>query len=206
MNATSTNLGTNPVGRPRSFDENEVLLKAMDIFWRKGYEKTTLADLLKATGLHKGSLYQAFGDKHSLFVQALKAYVNNMRDRMTQCLTEADNALEGIRNAMYYHILVGSRVDESNVGCMALNSLVESAADDPEVMRILQKTYLSREQLMTRAVSQAQAQRLLRADWPAERITNVILAFEAGLMVELKGPLNEKAAREMVNDLLETLG
>lgn len=54
------------VGRPRQFDEEQVLDAAMKAFWAKGYESTSLADLVEVTGLHKGSLYQAFGDKHTL--------------------------------------------------------------------------------------------------------------------------------------------
>ena len=58
-----------PVGRPREFDEATVLVAAMEAFWRHGYEATSLADLCRYTGLNKGSLYQAFGDKHQLFMK-----------------------------------------------------------------------------------------------------------------------------------------
>ena len=61
------------VGRPREFDEKAALEAAMDSFWQKGFEATSLADLCACTGLHKGSLYQAFGDKHQLFMRALTA-------------------------------------------------------------------------------------------------------------------------------------
>ena len=60
------------VGRPRQFDEGEVLDAAMQAFWANGYEATSMADLMSVTGLHKGSLYQAFGDKHRLFVASLR--------------------------------------------------------------------------------------------------------------------------------------
>ncbi len=65
-----------PVGRPREFDEDSVLEAAMEVFWRKGYEATSLADLCDCTGLHKGSLYQTFGSKHDLFMKALKHYID----------------------------------------------------------------------------------------------------------------------------------
>ena len=60
------------VGRPREFDEDAVLTAAMDAFWRQGYEATSLSDLCACTGLHKGSLYQAFGGKHELFMKSLE--------------------------------------------------------------------------------------------------------------------------------------
>ena len=64
------------VGRPREFDEEAALEAAMDAFWQKGYEATSLSDLCTCTGLHKGSLYQAFGDKHQLFMRALLHYAD----------------------------------------------------------------------------------------------------------------------------------
>jgi TetR/AcrR family transcriptional repressor of nem operon len=85
------------VGRPRQFDEAEVLDAAIQAFWAKGYEATSMADLLEVTGLHKGSLYQAFGDKHTLFVAALRRYLEGMRSRKNVLLRETESPLEGIR-------------------------------------------------------------------------------------------------------------
>ena len=67
------------VGRPREFDVDKALDAAMQAFWAKGYEATSMADLMAATGLHKGSIYGAFGDKHALFVEALTRYLADMR-------------------------------------------------------------------------------------------------------------------------------
>src|SRR5210317_1187307 len=92
-----SSIAKNPVGRPRGFDEAKVLDAAMEVFWRKGYESTSLADLLEATGLHKGSLYQAFGDKHTLFISALRRYLEGMRSRKNVLLRETESPLEGIR-------------------------------------------------------------------------------------------------------------
>ena len=85
------------VGRPREFDEEQVLDAAMKAFWAKGYEATSLADLVSVTGLHKGSLYQAFGDKHSLFIQTLNRYLQNVRQHKNQMLEAAETPIGGIR-------------------------------------------------------------------------------------------------------------
>lgn len=77
------------VGRPRQFDENQVLDQAMTVFWTNGYEATSMADLMNATGLHKGSLYQAFGNKHQLFVTALNRYLEEMRAQKNRLLKAA---------------------------------------------------------------------------------------------------------------------
>jgi TetR/AcrR family transcriptional repressor of nem operon len=195
----------NPVGRPRSFDEDEVLGAAMEVFWRKGYDGTSMADLLAATGLHKGSIYQTFGDKHSLFVRALRAYIENMRVTMSRILGDSDRAIEGLRRALYHHIDLGATEAGANSGCLALNSLVETAQHDPEVMAVLETAYAMRMKLIGRYVGKAQAEGDLRSDWPAARIANLIATGEAGIMVELKGVLDEAGARVLVDDLLSTL-
>jgi TetR/AcrR family transcriptional repressor of nem operon len=201
MNAVANN----PVGRPRSFDEDVVLASAMDLFWRKGFDGTSMTDLLSVTGLHKGSLYQAFGDKHSLFIRALKAYIATMKEKMTGILRDAPSGVEGLRAALYHHIEIGAREEGDNCGCLALNSLVETAPHDPMVMEVLETAYAMRMKLIGEAVSRAQAEGGLRSDWSPERLANLIATTEAGVMVELRGPLDETGARAMIDDLLSTL-
>ena len=58
------------LGRPKEFDRREALEKAMEAFWAKGYEGTSVSDLLEAMGIHRGSMYDTFGDKRSLFLEA----------------------------------------------------------------------------------------------------------------------------------------
>ena len=100
------------VGRPREFDADEALDAAMGAFWAKGYESTSLSDLTAATGLHKGSLYQAFGDKHSLFIEALRRYLNEMLRRNREALEAGATPLEGLRDLA--HALVDLASENSN--------------------------------------------------------------------------------------------
>jgi len=195
----------NPVGRPRSFDEEKVLGRVIDVFWRKGYEGTSVTDLLNATGLHKGSLYQAFGDKHSLFIRALQAYIENMRVNMQRVATEAERAVDGLRAVICHHIDESDLGQGVNAGCMALNSLVENAQHDPEVLQVLGTAYRMRINLLTSLVERAQSEGDLRGDWQPGRIANLIAATEAGILVERKGMLDAAGAKAMVDDLLESL-
>src|SRR5215472_5195084 len=71
-----------PRGRPRSFDTEAAVERAMGAFWSRGYHATALPDLLRATKLSHGSLYAAFGDKHSLFLRALDRYIADALTRM----------------------------------------------------------------------------------------------------------------------------
>ena len=72
--------------RPRNFDEDTVVAAARDRFWGGGYAATSVDDLTAATGLGKGSLYGAFGDKHGLFVRALDGYCVDAMDRVKEQL------------------------------------------------------------------------------------------------------------------------
>ena len=65
------------MARPREFDMDEALDAAISTFWTQGYEATSMTDLMEATGLHKGSLYKAFDDKHDLFMKSLSRYLDN---------------------------------------------------------------------------------------------------------------------------------
>ncbi len=80
------------MARPRTFDPNDVLLAARQIFWRKGYQSTSLDDITEATGLTKPSLYAAFGDKASLFLKVLDDYHDRLIMRSGRILSEAPNA------------------------------------------------------------------------------------------------------------------
>lgn len=206
MSSIATHSATRSVGRPRQFDEGKVLDAAMEVFWRKGFESTTLTDLLKATGLHKGSLYQAFGDKHALFVAALRRYFNNLKAEMSEVLMGADSALDGMRNAMHKVIDMSCHDNESNPGCMALNALVENGGgNDPEVAKVLQEVFETRMRMITQSVRACQQEGSIRNDWPAERIASMIETMEAGLAATLKGPVTKEHAYAVIDDTLAIL-
>ena len=84
------------MGRPREFDFNDTLERAMQTFWAKGYEATSLDDLCAATGLGRSSLYAAFGDKQSLYLSALARYETAAVGRITAALAGSKSPLEGI--------------------------------------------------------------------------------------------------------------
>src|SRR5215475_11048421 len=86
-----------PRGRPRSFDVEAAVERAMDVFWSRGYHATALPDLLRATKLSRGSLYAAFGDKHSLFLRALDRYIADALARMDIELPPGREPVDGLR-------------------------------------------------------------------------------------------------------------
>ncbi len=169
------------VGRPREFDTEQVLEAAMRAFWANGFESTSLADLVSATGLHKGSLYQAFGDKHSLFVQSLNRYLADVRLHKNEALANAKSPLSGIRDVLHGFI----DKSETNVGCpkgcLAVKTLVEMAPDDVEVQDIMDSHKANMKKSMITQLEAAQKIGELDADKSPEMITHLLMIFMDGL-------------------------
>lgn len=169
------------VGRPREFDEEQVLEAAMRAFWANGYESTSLADLVSVTGLHKGSLYQAFGDKHSLFIQSLNRYLTDVRHHKNEALANAKSPLSGVRDVLHGFIDKSESDDGCPAGCMAVKTLVELAPHDPEVQKIMDGHQQGMQQSMQTQLEKAQKVGELAADKSPEMITYLLMIFMNGL-------------------------
>ena len=128
----------------------------MDVFWSRGYHATSLPDLLDATNLSRGSLYAAFGDKHSLFLQALDRYIDNALARMATELDPQKNALAGVQACLAGYVdrtsgVVGKR------GCLVVATAMEMAAEDTAVARRIQLFFHAMEARLAAALSRVQA-------------------------------------------------
>src|SRR4051812_45307390 len=116
--------------RPRTFDENDVVAAARDEFWSRGYAATSIDDLTSVTGLGKGSLYGAFGDKHGLFLRALDDYIGGaLASVRGQLRDSAYSAYDRLTR----HIRAQAKAlaaDKARRGCMMAKSAAELSAID----------------------------------------------------------------------------
>ena len=186
------------VGRPREFDEEAALEAAMDAFWQKGYESTSLADLCTCTGLHKGSLYQAFGDKHQLFMRALTHYAESEFDEVMDVVQKEDSALGRVRAA------VGKICDDAgnDKGCMMINSMVELAPHDPEVKAALKKFGEQRLTAMTQMIGEAQQAGEIRAELDPEKLARQLMITLAGSAAMVKGFLGQDEILDVIENVI----
>ncbi|HVS93991.1 MAG TPA: TetR/AcrR family transcriptional regulator [Mucilaginibacter sp.] len=124
------------MARTKDFDEDEVLQKAMNLFWLKGYNATSMQDLVDGLGISRSSLYDTYGDKHTLFIRALERYRESAQQKLSKIIDEAPTAREGIRRMLEYTIkeLAG---DKEQKGCFLVNAAVEVAPHDAEVNKML---------------------------------------------------------------------
>src|SRR3954471_8615358 len=123
-----------PRGRPRTFDVEAAVERAMHVFWSRGYHATALPDLLRATKLSRGSLYAAFGDKHSLFLRALDRYIADALTRMDSEFDPRREPVEGLRTWLAGYVERTSGANGRR-GCLLVATAMELAGHDAEVNR-----------------------------------------------------------------------
>jgi TetR/AcrR family transcriptional repressor of nem operon len=193
------------VGRPREFDEEQVLDAAMKAFWANGYESTSLADLVSVTGLHKGSLYQAFGDKHSLFVQSLNRYLADVRHHKNVALANAKSPLSGIRDVLRGFIDKSESDDSCPKGCLAVKTLVEMAPHDPEVQKIMDNHRQGMQQSMQAQLEKAQEAGELAEDKSPEMITYLLMIFMDGLATWANSGASVEEGHALLDGQLDAL-
>lgn len=193
------------VGRPREFDVEEVLESAMQAFWAKGYEATSLADLMRATGLHKGSIYQAFGDKHSLFLQSLNRYLEEMRKQEREVLRNAPTPLDGLRTGAHQILGMADSDKDFPRGCLAVNALVELAPHDDEVKKIMGDHMQRMRNILIEAFENAQAAGQVSRDRRPELLTSMVMTFMAGLAATIKSGLGETEAHRLLDAQMDAI-
>src|SRR6201996_7656044 len=145
-----------PRGRPRSFDVDAAVERAMEVFWSRGYHATALPDLLRATRLSRGSLYAAFGDKHSLFLRALDRYIADALTRMDVELAPSREPVEGLRTYLAGYV---DRTSGANGrrGCLLAATAMELAGQDAEVGRRIANFFKAMEARVVDALARAKA-------------------------------------------------
>ena len=140
--------------RPKSFDPDEALEKAMRAFWKKGYAATSMADLTELMGINKFSLYNTFGDKRSLFLAGLDRYSTDVVTALLSSLESREAGLAEIRG--YFEIIVrGATHVQDCRGCLMTNTGVELAGEDQEIRRIVRKHLARMRRIFRRALDNA---------------------------------------------------
>ncbi len=188
------------VGRPREFDEEAALEAAMDAFWTKGFEATSMADLCACTGLHKGSLYQAFGDKHQLFMDALQHYSNTEFREVAAVAFTSDSPLQNIRSAV-------DKITEDagqEKGCLVINSLVELAPHDEQVRAAVQGFAVQRLRVMADMIGKAQELGEISIKTDPDKLARQLMMTLAGGAVLVKGFVSAFDIREVLQELIDT--
>lgn len=168
------------MARPRQFDEDTVLCAVRDQFWDAGYAATSLNDLMRVSGLGKGSLYAAFGDKHELFLRVLKRYAASLGEAVRGTVDSAPRAIDALRS--FVLMPVGDPTGEAaRRGCLLANSTTELASADPLVAAEARQTYDGITAILAEGVRRAQVEGDLSAGVDPVDLARALLATQQGL-------------------------
>jgi TetR/AcrR family transcriptional regulator, transcriptional repressor for nem operon len=175
------------MARPRKFDEDAVVAAARERFWDGGYAATSVDDLTTATGLGKGSLYGAFGDKHALFLRALDGYCVDATDRVLAQLRQPDvpayDRLVGHIRATVADIVA----DTDRRGCMMAKSSAELGAADADVDRVVIASFTKWQDAIAECVAEAQRDGTVSATADPEAVATMLLGMIRGFEALRKG-------------------
>jgi TetR/AcrR family transcriptional regulator, transcriptional repressor for nem operon len=169
------------MARPREFDETTVLEAAMHCFWARGYESTSVRDLAEQMGITGASLYNAFGDKRSLYQRALDHYLEQGVHERVARLGPLPPYL-AIRG-FFGEIIERSVTDKQRRGCMLVNSALEVAPHDPEFRKIVTKELLFIEAFFHRCVAAGQQDGTITTRQPADALAKLLLSVLLGIRV-----------------------
>lgn len=170
------------MGRPREFDETEVLVAAIDCFWERGYEATSIRKLADKMGLTGASLYNAFGDKRTLYRRALNHYIATTFADRVQRLEGKLPPRQAI-DAFFSEIIERSLKDRQRRGCMLVNSALEIAPHDPEFRKIVTDVLEHIEAFFCRCVQAGQQDGTITASQSAVDMGRLLLGVHVGLRV-----------------------
>jgi TetR/AcrR family transcriptional regulator, transcriptional repressor for nem operon len=191
------------MGRTRGFDVDEALDVALDVFWRQGFDATSMQVLCRAMEVRPGSVYAAFGNKRDLFVAALRRYVETVSTEAVERLNGAPTGLQGLRE--YFAHLVDAMVDGKRAwGCLITNSLVEFAARDPELAGLFQLHLARLQTSFAAALARARADGELRPGAGPES-AGMLVAVVQGMNVMAKGRPGRQALQEVADATLAGL-
>jgi TetR/AcrR family transcriptional regulator, transcriptional repressor for nem operon len=190
--------------RPKSFDEESVLARAVELFRARGYEATSLADLESHLGLGRQSLYNTFGDKQTLFHKALDHYRRTAGESMVEGLNRPEAGIEAVRE--FFRITIRALTGETpRSGCLIANTITELASDDPAA---LLRCNRSREQLergFRRALGQARERGELPSHVNVDAVATLLVSHNYGLNALAKTGASAEELDSATEALLATL-
>ncbi len=169
------------MGRPREFDEAEALDAAMQCFWSRGYEATSVRDLADRMGITGASLYNAFGDKRALFRRALDRYLDrSVRERIARLSALPPRTAIG---TYFEEIIARSLADRERRGCMLVNCALELASHDVTLRRAVTAELAEIEGFFRRTIEAGQAGGSIARTQNPDDLARHLLGVVLGLRV-----------------------
>lgn len=190
------------IGRPLEFDPDTALEGAMNLFWARGYEHTSMQDLLGAMNLSKSSLYQAFGGKQKLFRQCVGRYADQFAGRLRAGLAAAPSGrrfIEVFLNSVLDDLKEGPR------GCLVMNTASEFAQSEPEIAQDVAQSIERFRAVLQAAVERAQREGDIAPEQDARTLANYLVSSMSGLKTQAKAGANATMLKGIIATILKAL-
>ncbi|AUG52173.1 TetR/AcrR family transcriptional regulator [Thalassospira marina] len=192
------------MARPRAFDEESVLDNAMNVFWHKGFEGTSVQDLVDETGLNRASMYASFGDKKALFLRVLDHYVQTISAARFAKLVEMTDGRQAICET-FRDVMRNGLSEGRNKGCLMVNSGMELAPHDAETAAIARQSFKRTELLFVDALVRAQAQKTIAEGKNIRALARFLAGSVQGLQLMARRAADEETMRDYVEMVLTAL-
>jgi TetR/AcrR family transcriptional repressor of nem operon len=157
----------------------------MRLFWRKGYAATSVEDLIKTLHLSRSSLYDTFGDKRTLFIEALKLYSERVISGTARTLNESPSPIAGIQKVVD-NLVAGAGSETGALGCFMVNSVAELVPYDPDVTKIATTYADALQRLFTTVLTQARSQDMLTKKQTPEQLAAYVFNMIQGIRILIK--------------------
>lgn len=182
----------------RQFDEQEAIAIALDVFWRKGLHDATMGDLAAATGVQRGSLYNAYGDKEAIFLRAFDQYTEQFLETARKALAKG-NAAARLRN--FFDVIITNMTDGSPPrGCLTTRTALDAAISRKAVRERVQNLLGGLERIVEQAISSAP-----KRPAGANRLARVVVTFTRGLAVMERAGYSRKQLKEAAATFVDAL-
>ncbi|PLP97498.1 TetR/AcrR family transcriptional regulator [Cupriavidus pauculus] len=167
--------------RPREFDRDAALERATGIFWAKGFASTSTEDLLAAMNIGRQSMYNAFGDKRSLYMEVLQTYHQKMVSVHLKRLNGEASPLEGIRALL--RGLAPSDDEQRALGCLGVGAVGEFGTSDPELLRLAHAVSQAVGKRIAERIVEGQAAGVIDSDVQPATAAAFVLTTMTGLQL-----------------------
>ena len=190
------------MGRDKKYDRDDVLDKATGLFWQNGYQATSMADIVRVTGLNTASMYKEFGDKNGLFEGVLQYYRKNIMAPRIEILTNSPN-MKGVE--AFLKNVVDGATKETYRGCLMMNHLAQKHTISPDAMRLIEDFTTTTERLVEAALRNAQADGDLAAGKDPAALASYIMCCIHGMVLYGRHQKKKAALQRIHGTILQVL-
>jgi TetR/AcrR family transcriptional regulator, transcriptional repressor for nem operon len=181
--------------RIKAFDETAMVEKAKDLFQLKGYEGTSMQELVDTLGISRSSLYDTFGDKHQLYCKTLHAYCDENAHQLVKQAETASDPLQFIEY-IFNTVIEQSKKDILKKGCYVVNAIIEFSDRNTDVKEIVTENNKAFEKMLEKLIIKAQLQKQVAKDKNAKQLARFLFNTIYGIRVSSKANVTIKELKE----------